>query len=393
MFRIPQITDMEIDYATRVAYQEEKVNHVFHVFCDAPCVNDMIKYGASHQHPQCCVSGIIYKQRIVSSQSKLQFGDAPLSEYNQFNPEYNDRVNGTILLNHIIDCMMSSPGFELAKFDVALSDKDFMTNHKSIEHGLNRLLGGIISLPRLVLKNANQMLAEILRNKRDGMPTPDVSVFFYNQKYPTTFPPYNDLFVIYPIPIQLQNYSPMQQDYLNSFFKLFNNREKVRFLIDEIVNRTAERKIEMASLREMQDNERRESNARFARDNEAEMLGLPKVRMDADPMAANANTMEKYFHELNKTPASVADIQATAAHPPVADIQATEQLPEPQPQPQQSFLRRQLTKLSSLTPWGGDRSNRSKRSKKHSKRSNRSKQSKKHSKRSNRKGTKRSRRH
>jgi hypothetical protein len=171
----------------------------------------------------------------------------------------------------------------------------------------------------------------------------------------------------------------MQQAYLNSFFKLFNNREKVRFLRDEIVNRTAERKIEMASLREMQDNERRESNARFARDNEAEMLGLPKVRMDADPMAANANTMEKYFHELNKTPS-------------VADIQATEQLPEPQPQPQpqQSFLRRQLTKLSSWTPWGGDRSNRSKRSKKHSKRS---KQSKKVSKRSNRKGTKRSRRH
>ena len=390
MSSIPLITDMDIDHATHVAHQEGRVNHVFHVFCNAECVNDMI--ASPRDPPQCCVSGIIYKPRIVPpssvTPSRPQFGDVSFDTLasSLFNPTYNDRVpNGATLLKHIIYCMVSSPDFKLAKFDVRLTDPVYMNTYKPVQHGINIFKGPkIISLPRLVLTNANQMLGEILSNDANA---PNVSVFFYDKPCPTNFPPpFDNLFVIYPIPSRLQNYNSMQQDYLNLFFKLFKHGEKARFVKGELDLRKKEMNEEPKKTDTLMAD-------RFSRDQEAFRLDLPTIRVeDASPTSPTSpsvvNSMEAYFQNNNVNgwpgplpppfvqPPPPGSTGATGAPPlPLPE-------PEQQPQPQQSFLRRQMTRLSSWRPWGGDRS---KRSKKHSKRS-------KQSKRSNRKGPRRSRR-
>lgn len=141
-----------------------------------------------------------------------------------FVPTYNSDVpNGTTLLKRIIGCMVS-PDFKLEKFDVRLSDDEYMDSpqiERIIRHRMwnprikQKQVKRIISLPRLVLKNANQMLDET---------APNVKVFFYNQEYPQDFMRMSKLFVIYPI--KDENYQrqysneierKLAQDYLNSF--------------------------------------------------------------------------------------------------------------------------------------------------------------------------------
>lgn len=381
MSSIPLITDMDIDHETLVAHQEGRVNHVFHVFCNAECVNDMVASGASPRDPQCCVSGIIYKPRIVPpssvTPSRPQFGDVSFDKFasSLFNPTYDVRVpNGATLLKHIIYCM-SSPDFKLAKFDVRLTDQVYMNTYKPVQHGLNIFKGPkIISLPRLVLTNANQMLGEILSNDANA---PNVSVFFYNHEYPTNSPPFDNLFVIYPIPSRLQNYNSMQQEYLNSFFKLFKHSEKARFVKGELDLR----KNEMREKPEATDEVATLMANRFGRDQEAFRLDLPTIRVVSE-LPGTANRLEGYFHNNNENgwpgpppppfvqPPPPGSTGATGAPPPLPE-------PQPQPQPQSSFWNKVSDRLF---PFMGGRTKRSKRSKKHSKQS----------KQSNRKGPRRS---
>ena len=174
-----------------------------------------------------------------------------------------------------------------------------------------------------------------------------------------------------PIPSRLQNYNSMQQDYLNSFFKLFKHSEKARFVKGELdlrkkeMNEEPKKTDEIATL--MAD--------RFGRDQEAFQRNLPTIRVVSE-LPETANSMEAYFQNNNVNGWPGPPPPPFVQPPPPGSTGATGApplpLPEPeqQPQPQQSFLRRQMTRLSSWRPWGGDRS---KRSKKHSKRSKRSK--------------------
>jgi len=226
---------MDIDHATRVANDKSRVIHVFHVFCNGKTVNSTVFKGPFND---CGVYSIIYKKKYQGA--PFDWGDMEFGGIKKFTI---DKQKGVELLQHLIKCMLSSPAQLLNKFDVELSDDDYMMKRpRSLDHRLHlpmvhpltkkKYNFRRISLPRLMFENADQMLSEISYGSRDE----GIEVFFYDEEYG---PFHHNLgitnsCVIYPIIPENYQRDP------NLFFKLFHNNAKDRFIKVEMTKRFKE---------------------------------------------------------------------------------------------------------------------------------------------------------